>query len=347
VTSRPWRGVLVGCGFFAPNHLHAWRSIPNVSIVAVCDIDIEKARALGLAFNISRIYDDVSRLLNEEEIDFVDVVTTARTHREIVARAARHKTAVICQKPFAESLEDADAMVSACREARVPLLVHENFRWQRPFLEMARILADGIIGEPQSLQLTFRHDYTSVYQNQYYLTFSTRLALMDVGVHLFDLTRVLLGEVQSLHCRTQQLNPHVTGEDRFLASCRHATGAVTSIDCSFFARGDENRFPQTLARVDGTRGKLELIEDYRLLEYGLDDSGKAHRREFRVEPVVPVWGSKPWHVIQDSVVNFQCHAIEVIEGKATARPSGEDNRKTLALVLAAYESAQRDEVINL
>ena len=78
---------------------------------------------------------------------FVDIVTTIPTHRGLVLLAAEYKTPVIVQKPFAPTWEDCVAMVAACEKAGVPLMVHENFRFQAPMIEAKRLLSEGAIGE--------------------------------------------------------------------------------------------------------------------------------------------------------------------------------------------------------
>jgi predicted dehydrogenase len=290
---------------------------------------------------VTAVYADAAVMLDREELDFIDIVTTAASHQPLVDLGATCCKLIVCQKPFAETLEDADAMVAACHRAQVPLLVHENFRWQRPFLTIGRRIRSGAIGQPHTLRLTFRHSY-DIYRTQPYLAEVERLALMDVGLHLFDLTRVLMGEVRSLHCRTQHLNPSIRGEDAFAASLRHENGAVSVVDCSFFSPSSPDLFPQTLACIEGTEGSLELAPGYRLREvhFGTVD-------ETSVEPEVPIWGAKPWHCIQESVISFQRHVVEVLEGRALPQPSGSHNRDTLALAFAAYDSAAQDRVIDM
>ncbi|MGD0913525.1 MAG: Gfo/Idh/MocA family oxidoreductase [Terracidiphilus sp.] len=338
--AKRWRGALIGCGFFAPNHLHAWQANPAVDIVAICDLDKGKAQAMGGDFRVNAAYQDAAEMLDQQEVDFLDIVTTPPSHRALVELGASHRKLVICQKPFAEALQDADAMIAACDSAHVPLLVHENFRWQRPFLEIAERLRQGVIGQPHSLRLTFHHAY-DIYRAQPYLLQTERLALMDVGLHLFDLVRVLMGEVRSIHCRTQRLKPSIRGEDSFVATLQHDSG-ISVVDCSFYSHRRVDLFPQTLALIEGTRGSLELMADYRLAE-----NSDGVLTETRVEPPVPAWGAKPWHVIQDSVTNFQRHVIEVLEGRASAQPSGVHNRDTLALAFAAYQSAETNASIKI
>ena len=183
------------------------------------------------------------------------------------------------------------------------LIVHENFRWQRPFIEIARRIRGGHIGKPAFARISFRHGYDN-YVNQPYLAQIERFTIMDVGLHLYDLVRHLVGEVDTLSCRTQRLNPIVKGEDAFTAILGHSSGATSIVDCSFYSKIQPEPFPQTTVWIEGGDGTLELALGYRLIEHHAGNSQISD-----VEPKVPTWGERPWHVIQDSVVNFQRHAI--------------------------------------
>src|SRR4051794_702663 len=126
------RGGLIGCGFFARNHLNAWRDVGGAGIAAVCDLDPARARAYAAGGEIAGVYAAPGGMLRSERLDFVDIVAPPAAHRELVELAAAQRVNVICQKPLALSLADARAMVDACRSAGVRFMVHENFRWQTP-----------------------------------------------------------------------------------------------------------------------------------------------------------------------------------------------------------------------
>ena len=98
------RGTLIGCGFFAENHLNAWTSmrdtpLEGVELVAVCDLDLTKAEAAAHRFGIPRAYADAETMLAEQKPDFVDIATTLPSHRPLVELAARHGVPAICQNP--------------------------------------------------------------------------------------------------------------------------------------------------------------------------------------------------------------------------------------------------------
>lgn len=335
------RGVLIGCGFFANNHMHGWAGIEEAEIVAVCDVDRARAEDMAARFDVREVYVDAADMLAAVRPDFVDIATTSATHRMLVEAAVPHARVVVCQKPMADTLADGQAMVAAADRAGSQLLIHENFRWQHPFREIASRIERGDLGRIHFARLAFRHGYDN-YRNQPYLARIERFTLMDVGLHLFDLARHLVGETTTLACRTQRLNPIVRGEDAFTALVGHENGATSVIDCSFHSKLTPHRFPQTTAWIEGERGTIDLDEDYALTVHSA-----SGRETISVEPTVPAWGEKPWHVIQDSVVAFQRHVVEVLDGKAAPQPSGAHNLKTLAMALAAYESAANDLVIDL
>ncbi len=334
------RGVLIGCGFFARNHMQAWAETPGTQIVAVCDLDPGKAATFARDFGATA-FTDARVMLDAVRPDFTDIATTVGSHRALVELAAPRCGLVICQKPLAETLEDAQAMVLACKAQGIPFLVHENFRWQAPYRALRRALDDHAIGTPQFLRLTFRHAH-DIYANQPYLAKVQDLALTDVGLHLFDMARFLMGDVVQVACQTQRLNARVTGQDAFTALLRHRSGAVTSVECSFHSARTPDPFPQTLALLEGSGGTLDLGPGYRL---DLHRDGTVTTTD--VEPPVPAWGARPWHLIQDSVLAFQRHVAEVLTGRAEPQPSGADNMETLTVTLAAIRSAATGQTVRL
>ncbi|MEO1091390.1 MAG: Gfo/Idh/MocA family oxidoreductase [Pseudomonadota bacterium] len=323
------RAGVIGCGFFAHNHLAAWEMLDGVTVAAVCDLDPAKAQWPGAVS-----YADAATMLANERLDFVDVITTVDSHRALVELAASHGVAVICQKPFALDLADAEAMVAACAAAAVPLMVHENFRWQAPLVAVRDVIANGEIGEPTYGRIQFRHGY-DIYSGQPYLRTEPRLAIMDVGVHLLDVARFYLGRVTRLHCRTQRINPEVAGEDAATITLDHESGAVSLVDVSFFTKRHPDPFPETIVRIEGTAGTVELRGGYEMRV-----SGNRPAHQTRVEPEVPPFGAKPWHVVQDSVLNIQRHWIDCLRTGGAPATSGADNLETLDLVFKAYRSAE-------
>ncbi|SCB25930.1 Gfo/Idh/MocA family protein [Rhizobium hainanense] len=327
------KGALIGCGFFAINQMHAWQDVEGARIVAICDRDPERLKLVGDQFGIERRYADAAAMFADGGFDFVDIATTVASHRALVEMAASHRIPAICQKPFAKTLSDAKAMVAACATAGVPLMVHENFRWQTPIQAVKTVLQSGAIGEPFWGRFSFRSGY-DVFSGQPYLAEGERFIIEDLGIHTLDIARFILGDVASLTARTKRVNPKIKGEDVATILLDHESGATSIVDVSYASKLATEPFPETLIELDGTKGSIRLSQGYRLEVSGPDGVTISD-----ASPQLLSWASRPWHNIQESVLAIQQHWTDRLANGGETSTSGADNLKTLALVEAAYESA--------
>ena len=111
MVSSPLRVGVIGCGFFAENHLAAWSSMDDVVLAAVCDLDLEKARSAAERHGASALTADAAEMLDREKLDFVDIATTMESHAKLVGLAVARKLPTIVQKPLAPTWEDCVAIV--------------------------------------------------------------------------------------------------------------------------------------------------------------------------------------------------------------------------------------------
>ena len=330
------RGALIGCGFFAQNHLNAWRDMraEGVELVAVCDIDHAKAKAASDAFGIPRFYTDPAQLFAAEKLDFVDIATRMETHLDIVSLAVASGVRTIVQKPIAPDWVTCLQIVRRAKQAGVPLAVHENFRYQAPMQAVKKVLESGAIGEPTWGRFSFRFGF-DIYQTQPYFHHEKRLVILDSGIHILDLARFFLGEVQHVSCETQRRNPKNIGEDTASMLIRHKSGAVSIAEATYEARQIPDPILQTLVTIEGDRGSVKLHEDFRM-QVTMD--GRVE--ESRVGSALLPWTSQPWHTLQESVLATQRRIIGAWQAGREAETSGIDNLKTFALVEAAYKAAE-------
>lgn len=312
-----------------------------MEIVAICDRDPERLRIVGDQFGVVRRYQSAEEMFAAGGFDFVDIATTVGSHRALVELAARHKVPAICQKPFAPTLGDAKAMVAAADRAGIPLMIHENFRWQTPILAVRAVLDSGAIGTPFWGRVSFRSGF-DVFSGQPYLATGKRFIIEDLGIHSLDIARFLFSDATRMTARTRRINPDIAGEDVATMLLDHENGVTSIVDVSYATRLPEEPFPETFVEIDGTEGTLRLGKDYRLVVHGPDGT-----RENTVAPNLLPWASRPWHNVQESVALIQKHWIERLASGREPDTSGRDNLKTFALVEAAYLSAERGETIVL
>jgi D-apiose dehydrogenase len=335
------RGALIGCGFFAINQLHAWKDVDGAAITAICDRDPERLKIAGDQFGIERRYIDAIQLFEDGGFDFVDIATTVASHRPLVEIAAGYRVPAICQKPFASTHADAKAMVDICEAAGIPLMVHENFRWQTPIQAVRAVLDEGTIGQPFWGRFSFRSAY-DVFSGQPYLAEGERFIIEDLGIHILDIARFIFGDVKGLSARTMRVNPKIRGEDVATMLLDHQNGATSIVDVSYATKLSKDPFPETLIEIDGTQGTVRLSQGYRLEITG---AGVSEIRD--VSPRLLSWASRPWHNIQESVLSIQQHWADYLKRGGKMATSGTDNLKTLALVEAAYQSARSGQTVNV
>ena len=138
------RGVSVGAGYFSRFQHEAWSRIPEVEMVAVCDLVEDKARAIQEQFGIANRYVNWTEMLDREKPDFFDIITPPATHEEMCAFASRHGIHVICQKPLAPTMEEATRIVETAHAAGVRLIDMHAFVSQTRKLR-APVLILGIV----------------------------------------------------------------------------------------------------------------------------------------------------------------------------------------------------------
>ncbi len=335
-------GALIGCGFFARNHLHAWNDLAaenQARLVAVCDADPRKAEAAAAEFSVPRWYVDAAAMFAAERLGWVDVATTMQSHRALCELAAHHRVPAIVQKPMAPTMADCVAMVAAAEAADVALMVHENFRFQRPMLRARAVLDSGAIGEPVWARISFRSGF-DVYANQPYFYHEPELIVLDLGIHLADLARFFMGDVAHLSAETQQVRPGVRGEDMATLLVRHVSGAVSVLDMTYESRQLPDPFPQVLLTIEGRAGCLRVFQDYSM-QVDTRDGSTTHD----VSPKLLPWAERPWHAVQESVRATQAHFVDCLTHGRTPATSGRDNLATFAMVRAAYAAARERRAI--
>ncbi|HLV85827.1 MAG TPA: Gfo/Idh/MocA family oxidoreductase [Candidatus Sulfotelmatobacter sp.] len=331
--------AMFGTGFWARYQLAGWRELPGAECVALYNRTISKAQLLAREFEISAIYNNPEELLHKEKLDFVDVVTDVDHHEVFVKMAADHKIAVVCQKPIASTLPQAEAMVEACRSAGVPLLINENWRWQAPLRELKRILAAEEIGTPFRARLDMISGFP-VFRNQPFLRELDRFILMDLGSHILDVARFLFGEAKSLYCQTHKVHSDIKGEDVATVMLRMGNKTTVLAEMAYAENPLEREcFPETLVFVEGDKGSLELAKDYWIRVTTANGTTAK-----RFPPPFYSWVNPAYEVVHSSIVACQANLLQGLNG-GLAETTGEDNLRTMRLVFASYESATNSKAV--
>lgn len=316
------RGAIIGCGFFGQIQVEAWRRIPEVELVAACDLAIERARKCAPV-----AYSCAEEMLEKEKLDFVDIATRPESHLALVRLAARHGLAVICQKPMAPNWEEALAMVRVAEEAGIRLMIHENWRWQPWYREVRRRIEAGEIGHPVSYLFRVRQKDglgSQPYPNQPYFVKMPRLLIYETLVHHIDTARFLFGEIEWIYARARRVNPIIAGEDQASLVLAHESRLQGVIDGHRFSDPEPKGPAMGEAYFEGDRGVLVVRA-----------TGDVHLGNTLVWRNVISQGYRG-----DSVLATQRHFIDCLRTGKPFETEAREYLKTFAAVEAAYESIE-------
>lgn len=328
-TRAPLRVGLVGAGMVSQFHLAGWAQNANARLVAICDPDIAKAQQKAADHGIPNAYATMAAMLDSGELDAVDIVTPVATHSQLVRLAADRDVHVMCQKPMAGSLEDAEALVDYVGE-RVRFMVHENYRYRPHYRAVRQWLAEGRIGKIHIAHMSMRCSGMCsaeggtpwLLQRQPYLSTMPRLLVFETLIHHLDVIRALMGEFEIDSANLCKINKSLSGEDSAVIVLRGQRASLVTLEGTFSAPG----YPPL------PRDRLELIGDRGTMILDFD-------RLYLV-------GQEGDAIQFDLAARYQecfSHAIDqFVDGVRNATPFESDrldNLKTLQLVEACYREA--------
>jgi predicted dehydrogenase len=181
------RAAVIGCGFQGRVHLESFRDLVDVGVVAVCDVDGERCERLADEFGVLGRYADHRELLAAHAPDLVTVCTMPATHRDLTLAAFAAGAHVLCEKPFALSLQEAQEMVEAARAAERQLTVGFNMRFTANARALHDLVAEGQAGAPLYARAWGRAGEPPWWGRHYERAVSGGGALAATAVHLVDL----------------------------------------------------------------------------------------------------------------------------------------------------------------
>ena len=336
---RPLRFAVLGSRYWAQFQIAAWGEVEGAELVAIYNRTRAKAETTAGRFGIPAVYDDAEAMFAREKLDFVDIITHPSTFSHFVPLATRYHIPVICQKPMAPDLNTGEEMVRICREAGVPFMVHENWRWQPQIRELKRALHEADVGKPFRARLMYSSNYP-VFVNEPQLRDLEQFMLTDMGTHILDVARYLFGEASVLYCQTGRVDPTIRGEDVATVMMEMGEGVTVTCEMSYASRLEHQSFPQVCILVECERGSVALA-----LDYWIRTTTEAGTFSKRCHVPWYSWMEPMHQVVHASIVSCNAHLLECLRTGREAETSGEDNLKTLQLVYGSYDSAAGRKVV--
>ncbi len=384
---KPPLGVgMVGYAFMGAAHSQGWRTAGRVFdlplspvLAAVCGRDADAVRAMAGRHGWAATETDWRALISRDDVDLVDICTPGDSHAEIAIAALAAGKHVLCEKPLANTVEEAEAMTEAAVAARERgQLAMVGFNYRRvPATALARrMVAEGRLGALRHLRVTYLQDW--LVDPEFPLTWRLRKeaagsgALGDLGAHIVDLAQYLVGEpVAGVSALTETFvrerplpagassgladagggdgRGAVTVDDAALFTARFASGAIASFEATRFATGRKNSLR---IELNGERGSLAFdLERLNELSYHDHTEPGAHagfRRILVTEPDHPyleAWWP-PGHGLgyEHTFVHQARDLVHAIASGTAPEPSFADGLQVQRVLAAVEESAAKSSV---
>lgn len=342
-----YRAAVVGYGAMGRAHAEVIASLPETELVAICDSRPESLEEANDTYSGVAGYQDFAGLIRNERPEIVMIATHGAHHADAAVLAASHGAHVICEKPIASNLRDADRMVEAFDDAGRLLVVNHQWRLGSAVSIAAELLQGGAIGALVSIHASFGKGRPAGYD------------LAELGTHVFDIANKFGG--QAVTCQAYVLHEqraaqaedvmnsaelHVGGRDSGLvagtsitASFQYKPGILVNVEAYKDVRGEDR--DRLAVELRGTEGRLRISGgDFRKLELSKGEYPALGSDHLDWEPVdVPQ---------EQQVRELSPRAISMLplyESFLTSLETGEPNpcsgdnaRRALEMIYAIYQS---------
>jgi predicted dehydrogenase len=324
---------LIGAGWVTQYHLQAWQKLAGkAQVVAIADPSADNVAARADAFGIAQRFASAQEMLAGCDLDAVDIAAPRAVHAELVRMVAERGLPVICQKPLAPTLAEAEALAHDVA-GRTRLMVHENWRFRNYYRDAAGWIRDGRIGQITAARLTLVTSGTILDSNgqypalvrQPFMRGETRMLVAEVLIHHLDTLRMLLGHLDVTAATLTQTCTEIAGEDGAVIQMQSQGGAGVSLFATFAAYGAP---PSQSDRLEilGKAGAIRL-EGSELQLFGAQGEARSY------DLAASYQGS------YDATI---AHFVDALHSGAPFETSPEDNLQTLRLVEDCYRLSGRE-----
>ena len=338
--------AMIGCGWAGERHARAFGQC-GAKIRWLVDVNARRTEALGRLYPDARRSRDYKDVIADSQVDAVDICLPHNLHAAVALDCAAAGKHILCEKPIAATLDEADSMIDAAQKAGVVLMVAENEVFSPLYCKVRDFVADGLIGQPALVQMS-RGCYLAksfMEERPWFLDAEAAAGgmMMSGGVHDFEKLRMIIGEVDSVQAmRAPQRFHEMQGDDTSIAMVRFKNGAIGTMIQSYLmknamtAAGPEWH---TL-RIDGELGSIQAAGTHG----GTIRIFSEREDLFPGEPFVE-------HEIyvpeQDTFYLEVEHFLHCLGSGEKPLTDGRRMRKPLEIVLAAYRSMETGKKMQL
>jgi myo-inositol 2-dehydrogenase/D-chiro-inositol 1-dehydrogenase len=338
--------AILGAGFIADIHFESYdRFVPNAEVVAVYTRDSAKAKAFAEKHHIPKWYTDVDELINNSGCDVVDICLPNFLHADATFKAAAAGKHIIIEKPLAVTLEDADKMIAACKNAGVKLMYAEELCFAPKYERVRQMVKENAVGEIYMLKQSEKH--SGPHSDWFYdINLSGGGVIMDMGCHAIAWFRWMLNNAKAVSVyatmSTVLHKDRTKGEDNSVIIIEFENGVVAIAENSWAKHGGMD----DKCEVYGTGGVMyaDLFMGNAAITYSKQGYGYAMEKA----DTTVGWSFTVFEeVFNQGYPHELQHFIDCVQNDKQPLVTGDDGRAVLEIIYAAYASAKEGKKIML
>lgn len=332
--------AIVGCGFIAKKHAAAIENINDARLVAVCD-RYEPAMKPYIEQYGATSYAELDKMLKDEAIDVVCICTPSGLHAPIAEQVAAAKKHIVLEKPIAMTIEETDRIIEAAKSHDVKLsVVHPN-RFRPVVQELRTIIDSGALGKISHANCIVNWNRNQEYYDQAPWRGTKEYdggVLMNQAIHNLDLLLWFMGKPEEVYSMEATRLRNIEAEDVSTGVIRFESGALATVQAATTVY--PRNFEESIT-IFGENGTVKIGGKNALFFEHLEIEGYSEKDVITIKEKISSdpWGT-PGHerIIADM--------IQAVQEDRQTLVTGEDGKKALELVLAFYESANKNQPIH-
>ena len=338
--------AILGAGFISDIHLECYhRFIPEAEVVAVYARNAEKVKEFAAKHHIGKWYSDVDALINESGCEIVDICLPNFLHADACIKAAKAGKHIIIEKPLAVTLEEADAMIDACKKAGVKLMYAEELCFAPKYERVRHLVKEGAVGEVYMLKQSEKH--SGPHTDWFYdVNLAGGGVLMDMGCHAMEWFRWMLGNAKAksvyASMSTVYHKERTKGEDNSIVIIEFENGVTAVAENSWAKHGGMD----DRSEVHGTGGVIyaDLFMGNSAISYSKHGYGYAMEKA----DTTVGWSFTVFEeAFNQGYPHELQHFVDCVRNNKEPLVTGEDGRVVLEILYAAYASAGQGKKIML
>lgn len=332
------RLAVVGAGSIAQlAHIPNWKKIPGVELVALCDVNRARARAVAEKFGIPQVFTDDEELLKLEEVNAVDICAPTNFHKSLAIAALSAGKHVLVEKPMSRTVEEAEQMVRAARQYKRKLMVAMNVRFWRDVVNLRQFIENGELGEVFYAKCGWlrRQENWSERSWLFQKKYSGGGVLMDLGIQILDMTLWLFGgkKVKSVKAVTYKQAARLEVEDAAICFIHLNDDSVFTLEVSWTFMSTQDML---YLQIFGTKGGA-LLNPLRVVK-------QMHGSLINMTPQLD---DTPTYRYKLSYKDELGHFVKCLRDDTPMLSSGEEGLERMRVIEALYQSAQLGKEVKL